>query len=152
MKRLRDILISILISPEMAVIAILVILCSLLHEPIENMVSFIRPAESAVNWLTLAPAALLVLTLKERKELLSPESNSTKEYLNWPNYQMVKDRFFITLAWEFFALCVTLIIWVLGLSTMKFSVVIVFFGAILISVVSYVTFLIATVTLKEILK
>lgn len=151
MKRILDIIRAFCVSPEVACILLLAIGGCVFYDWLADFLPHLFLNQDAFKWVAIVPVAPLALTINERQKLLSPDSRLSSWYLEWPEYHMIKDRYFITLVWEIASICVTVSIWLFGLKITDPLVFILFLGGIIVSIVSYCLLLNATIKLKQLL-
>jgi len=151
MKRILYILRIIIISPEFISVAIIYLLLVIRPTIFIWLSANIDKTSDMVKWIFLLPTVLTGLILKDRSELLSPGSEKiSKIILNWPDYNKIEYRFWISLAFAILgsALC----IWISVFGDLKnYVMMATFLSGIIISSISYLTFLSATITLKRII-
>lgn len=151
MKRARDISVTVFASPEMIVILGIVAIYLCLGPALARLGSRIEAGPAATQWLALVPAVLLGVAAKDHSDILSPEGPHAAAYQRWPRYRMVKDRYFITLAYLLACTIVTVSLWALNVDFAEPAQLCLFFGSIAVSVTTFVLFFVAKITLRRLL-
>jgi hypothetical protein len=152
MKKVWDIAISILISPEVLAIVATFAAFEFFGEPLQSLASRLKDRQEPIKWLSLLPVGLLINLVRDRSSLLFPKGAKAQLFQEWPLYWMLPNRYFISVVMTLACAVTTVVFWVFAVDLSIASNLGIFIGAILVSVIASSTHFIATFTLRRILK
>src|SRR5262249_47587614 len=102
------------VSPEFVVAMVCFALYEIAPSLLQSLGIHLSSRDEAFKWLSLAPAAVLVFTLKCAKDVLLPKAEGAEVLAGWPDFYMLKNRVVVGLLYVFGAVCVTVAIWASG--------------------------------------
>lgn len=151
MKRFFYLIKIIIVSPEFVSLAIIALLVYVQPSIFMWFSSKINTTNEMVKWFSLLPAGMVSVMVSRNSELLSPvPQENSKVLLKWADYYKIEYRFWICL---FFGILGTVFSGYVSLfgDLKNYIMLAIFFAGIIISSITFVTFLSATITLKRIL-
>jgi hypothetical protein len=152
MKRAWNLLLAIIISPEIVVALIFVVIYT--HMPWLIIALGARVSSSGgepIKLLAWVPVAMLSFVVYEREKLLFPDTPNNKHLQQWPGYYHLLDRYWITIIMCGVCIILTVFIWALSLPLSEPLYLTIFLAAITISIVACLCFLSATIQVRRIL-
>ena len=151
MKRTLGIVGIIIISPEMLAILLLTVLYFSVPQVFIWLASRVSPADEQLKFLALAPLALTGIIISKRNDLLFPEHKESQLLQEWPDYKMILDRYWVCVLFSATCTGVSLGIWLVGLNLKDPVYLAVFMTSLIIPVITFFTFINATISLKRLL-
>ena len=151
MNRVLYILKIVIISPEFASLAIIALLAFIQPNFFIWLSSRINTTNEMVKWFGLLPAGMTGVMVTRNTELLSPGPQETaKTLLQWSEYYKIEYRFWICLFFGTIGSIACGYVMLFG-DLKAYIMLTIFLGGIVISSISFLTFLSATITLKRII-
>ena len=151
MKRVINFLRIIIVSPEMAFIAVLCLSVYLYPVFFIWVASEVNAVEDVIKYLAFVPLALGGMIVRQKDELLFPTHKSNNTLQEWPDYNsLLLDTYWGCLFFEAVSVVSTLGVWIFNADIKNYIVFSVFVGGIVVSIISYLTFFNSTITIKRI--
>lgn len=151
MKRIWNLFIAITISSETLVTLIYFLLYMCVPQIFQLLGSQIGSNSEPIKFLALVPTVLLGLIIHGRKDLLFPDHHKNNLLQEWPEYYHILDRYWVTVLLCGVCIFLTVGIWALHLPLTEPRWLAVFLCSISISIVTYLTFLNATIQVRRVL-
>ncbi|RLD03645.1 MAG: hypothetical protein DRI32_07075 [Chloroflexi bacterium] len=155
MKQIKDFLYTFIVSPEMIFISIFGLLLYLSPSFFIQVAAKLNVAEGIIKPLALIPLGLLSLIIKQKNEILFPDHELNAVLQKWPNYYLITNRYWTCVLFEGISLMFTGCIWIgiqmYEIDFKNYVVFALFVGGLVVSIITYLTFLNSTITIKRIL-
>lgn len=148
MKRAKEFMIALLVSPEILVVVIFLLIYEFIPKLFIFIGAVIRENEP-VKFLALTPVSMLGLMIHGRKELLFPEHEKTEFLLAWEGYYLILDRYWISIVFCGVCVIASVAVWSAGAALGEPDIAAIFLCAIIVSLVTYITFHNATIRLRR---
>jgi hypothetical protein len=140
-----------IVSPETVAVLIVVVLHRFVPFPFTWLGSRLSGQNDPIQFLSLIPVGLVGLIVHGRGDLLFPEHPAGRVLQEWPHYHMILDRYWATVLFSGGATLVTVGMWALQIPLNDPTHLAVFLGAILVSLITYLCFLNATISVRRVL-
>jgi hypothetical protein len=122
MKMLRDLVLAIFVSPEFLIAAAALVLYEVAPSVFRVLGDSLSSRNEAFKWVSLAPAAVLVFTLKCAKDALLPKDERAELLAAWPDFYILKNRVLVGLFYVFATVCATVGVWASGADIKRVSI------------------------------
>ena len=153
MKRLRNFIAAIVISPELLVCLVLLGVFAYYPGLFESLGMKMRADDEVWKHLPALTILFSGLAFKFSSKLRAPlENQSNKVLYEWPHYRLLKDRVMVSLVFSSVSGIVGLGLWVLGRPAEPKIVGLVFLAATGTAAITALTMLLAHQTLRELLE
>lgn len=150
MKIIKDFFFSFFISYEFVVFLIFLFMFKFFPNIFSSYLEQLSFNGDFIKWVVFIPCGTFIYVLKNYRDLLSPNHDNWKCLNNYPDYYLLKNRYWVTMIYLFISILLGIFYWVKA-EYLESDMFLILLCSILISIISFITFHNAVISLSRIL-